>query len=83
MRLKYELGVALDAVIKASGICLKAGSDAEAVQKEDRSPVTIADLGSQATIILEILASNRYEHNGICIFVVFDTNSNILWYAEI
>ena len=72
MRLKNELGVALNAVKKAAAICLKAGSGAESVQKDDRSPVTVADLGSQAAIILEILAAFPDDA------VVAEEESNIL-----
>jgi len=53
MHLKTELDVAIDAVKKASHLCasIQHGIMArDIVQKQDRSPVTIADLGCQAFI---------------------------------
>ncbi len=58
MALEKELSVALEAVRKASGLCLKVlnGSSAiSSVKKDDRSPVSVADLGSQATVTLYLL----------------------------
>ncbi len=52
MTYENELAVALDAVEKASALCRKVQHtiDVDAVQKADRSPVTIADFASQAVI---------------------------------
>jgi 3'(2'), 5'-bisphosphate nucleotidase len=54
---QQELKVALDAVEKASRLCgkvQKSLTDIETIEKKDRSPVTIADFGSQAVINLAI-----------------------------
>ncbi len=60
MSYSQELTKAISAVKKASNLCKniqnKLKSD-ESVSKDDRSPVTIADFGSQALIIDEILKS--------------------------
>ena len=47
-----ELKTALEAVAEASKICEAVGNKARAasLEKNDRSPVTIADYGSQALI---------------------------------
>jgi 3'(2'), 5'-bisphosphate nucleotidase len=47
-----ELAVALDAVREASELCrtVQRGITAEVLAKKDRSPVTVADFGSQALI---------------------------------
>lgn len=48
-----EKEVAIDAVLKAAQLCQDVQSDmaqADAIQKADRSPVTVADFGSQALI---------------------------------
>jgi HAL2 family 3'(2'),5'-bisphosphate nucleotidase len=53
-----ELKVAINTVSKASELCQKVQRTlchTEAIAKKDRSPVTIADFGSQAFIISEIL----------------------------
>lgn len=53
MRFQKELDTALEAVQKACTLCRKAQHTlvtAETVEKKDRSPVTIADFGSQAVI---------------------------------
>ncbi|MFP4347590.1 MAG: 3'(2'),5'-bisphosphate nucleotidase [Thermodesulfobacteriota bacterium] len=53
MRFQKELDTALEAVQKAGILCRKAQQTlvtAETVEKKDRSPVTIADFGSQAVI---------------------------------
>jgi len=53
MRFQKELDTALEAVQKAGTLCRKAQETlvtAETVEKKDRSPVTIADFGSQAVI---------------------------------
>ncbi len=53
MKYEHELAVALDAVKKAALICRKVQADlvtVQAMEKEDKSPVTIADLGSQALV---------------------------------
>ena len=58
MNLQKELAVALAAVGKASRLCTSVQHqliDADTVTKNDRSPVTVADLGTQAVIILDIL----------------------------
>jgi len=52
-----ELKVALSAVEKAARLCQSvrnALSDIPSIQKEDRSPVTLADFGSQAVIGMEL-----------------------------
>lgn len=57
---QQELKVALDVVKKASRLCSKVQktlADVETIEKKDRSPVTIADFGSQAVINLEITQS--------------------------
>lgn len=58
MSYEKELSVALKAVRKASGLCLKVlnqSSGISSVKKEDHSPVSMADLGSQATVTLDLL----------------------------
>jgi 3'(2'), 5'-bisphosphate nucleotidase len=53
-----ELQTAIQAVTKASAVCMTIRSSSaceEAISKKDRSPVTIADFGSQAVIIHELL----------------------------
>ena len=58
MPYQKELTIALNAVKMACRLCRKVQqtlSDVQAIQKKDRSPVTIADLGSQALISLELL----------------------------
>ncbi|MBD3673384.1 MAG: 3'(2'),5'-bisphosphate nucleotidase [Planctomycetaceae bacterium] len=47
-----ELEVALDGVRRASIVCrgVQSGIDGEAISKDDRSPVTIADFASQAVV---------------------------------
>ena len=53
-----ELKVALSAVRKAATLCRtvrSALSDIPSMQKEDRSPVTLADFGSQALIGMELI----------------------------
>lgn len=58
MDLSSELQVALEAVKKAASVCVAIReSDAceDAISKKDRSPVTIADFGSQAVIIQQLL----------------------------
>ncbi len=51
-----ELATALDAVKKASVLCRKVQNtiDVDAIQKADRSPVTLADFASQAVINMEL-----------------------------
>lgn len=58
MLYENELKTALDAVSKASELCRNAQKNfvnSQAVEKKDRSPVTIADFGSQAVINLALL----------------------------
>ena len=58
MDLSKELEIAISAVRKAATVCIAIRqSDAceDAISKKDRSPVTIADFGSQAVIIQELL----------------------------
>ena len=58
MTLTNELQTAIRAVIKACSVCttIRASHACEdAISKKDRSPVTIADFGSQAVIIRELL----------------------------
>ena len=60
MILEKELGVALDAVQKAVRLCASVQHQlvsADTLQKKDRSPVTIADFGSQAVISSVLAAS--------------------------
>ncbi len=55
-----EVVTAIQAVIKASALCQKIGKDlvgGESILKSDRSPVTIADYGSQA-IICKMIREN-------------------------
>jgi len=55
---RKELEIALNAVRKASHLCRKVQNSlvtVSAIEKKDRSPVTIADFGSQAVINLELL----------------------------
>ena len=56
----FELDVAINAVVKASRLCRDVQNSLvsrDTVEKKDHSPVTIADLGSQAVINLELLQS--------------------------
>ena len=56
--LQKNLNAALAAVSKACQLCRRVQStliSADTVQKKDRSPVTVADLGSQAVVTLELL----------------------------
>lgn len=60
MALEKELEIALQAVTKASVLCARVQHtlcDEETIAKKDRSPVTIADFGSQALIIYDILSA--------------------------
>jgi len=53
MTYESERSVAVDAVLKACSLCQEVRSslcDDEACEKEDRSPVTIADFGAQAVV---------------------------------
>jgi 3'(2'), 5'-bisphosphate nucleotidase len=57
MTFEKELAAAINAVQKASRICvtvLEASSPISSVQKEDHSPVSVADLASQALITLAL-----------------------------
>ncbi|MEA2102691.1 MAG: 3'(2'),5'-bisphosphate nucleotidase [Thermodesulfobacteriota bacterium] len=61
-----ELAVALDAVEKASMICRqvqKTIADTDTIEKTDRSPVTIADFGSQA--IIDFMIRQAFVHDAI------------------
>jgi 3'(2'), 5'-bisphosphate nucleotidase len=51
-RLSAEMGAALDAVRDACQLCsrVQAQIDKGSLEKKDRSPVTVADFGSQALI---------------------------------
>ena len=60
---EIERGVAIEAVVKACALCAEvqaAHLSGGAIDKEDRSPVTVADFGAQA-IISNILAG-RFPH---------------------
>jgi len=60
MAYNLELDTAINVVIRASRLCRDVQNSLmrlDTVEKEDRSPVTIADLGSQAVINLELLRS--------------------------
>lgn len=56
MSFQKELKVAIDAVRKASALAyhVSAGQNISGLQKEDKSPVTVADFGAQAVIISEV-----------------------------
>lgn len=59
MNLQTELKVAIEAVKKAAQLTKNVQEnliDADAVEKKDRSPVTIADLGTQASVNMAIRA---------------------------
>jgi len=60
MSYHFELDVAINAVVKASRLCRDVQNSLvsrDTVEKKDHSPVTTADLGSQAVINLELLQS--------------------------
>lgn len=59
MSYENELAVALTAVRKASAVCRAVQSkiDASALEKKDRSPVTVADFASQAVVCRELQAA--------------------------
>jgi len=60
MAYHFELDIAINAVVKASRLCRHVQDSLvsdDTVEKKDRSPVTIADLGSQSVINLELLQS--------------------------
>ena len=59
MKYDKELAVASAAVRKASALCLEVmnQSSISSVEKEDHSPVSVADLGSQAVATMELLES--------------------------
>jgi HAL2 family 3'(2'),5'-bisphosphate nucleotidase len=60
MAYNLELDTAINAVVKASRLCREVQNSLESmdtVEKKDRSPVTIADFGSQAVINLGLLGS--------------------------
>ena len=66
MAFEKELAVAMRAVAKASALCEKVQTtlcDDETVAKQDRSPVTIADFGSQALVIGDIRKS--FPHDAV------------------
>ena len=57
MRYEQERAVAIRAAIKATALCRAVQTEiksAERITKADRSPVTVADFGSQAIVNLEI-----------------------------
>lgn len=59
MKYSIELQTAIRAVLKAGTVCVAIRSSnacEDAISKKDRSPVTIADFGSQAVIIHELLS---------------------------
>ena len=58
MNYKHELTVALAAIEKAAALCCQVEQTlitSETIIKKDKSPVTVADLGSQAVICLELI----------------------------
>jgi 3'(2'), 5'-bisphosphate nucleotidase len=59
MRYENELAVALAAVRQASAVCRSVQSKiaAAALEKKDRSPVTVADFASQAVVCRQLLES--------------------------
>jgi len=63
MSFKAERIVATHAVLKACGLCetvRSSPSSGEAILKNDSTPVTVADFGSQALINLELMKSFNY-----------------------
>jgi 3'(2'), 5'-bisphosphate nucleotidase len=60
MNYESELKVAVEAVRKACGLCVRVQSSLvseETVRKKDDSPVTVADFGAQAVICRELMKS--------------------------
>ncbi|HKQ32465.1 MAG TPA: 3'(2'),5'-bisphosphate nucleotidase, partial [Thermodesulfobacteriota bacterium] len=60
MNYESELKVAVEAVRKASGLCVRVQSSLvseETMKKKDDSPVTVADFGAQAVICRELMKS--------------------------
>lgn len=58
MLYEHERAIAIEAVLKASRLCLNIQHDLasdEKIAKSDRSPVTVADFGSQALIVAHLL----------------------------
>jgi HAL2 family 3'(2'),5'-bisphosphate nucleotidase len=63
--LTYELKVAMDAVRTAAGLCRMVQAElgsGDKLQKEDRSPVTVADFASQAVICALLSKGSSVEH---------------------
>ncbi len=58
-KFEMELRVACEAVRAASALCqaVQAGISTEALEKKDRSPVTVADFGSQALVCRTLAAA--------------------------
>ena len=55
-----EKQVALEAVTRAAKLCMAVRADmvgADSLQKDDKSPVTIADFGAQALVCQRLLAA--------------------------
>lgn len=59
MKYQTELQVAVDAVKQASVLCtrVQATIESDVLQKDDRSPVTVADYGSQALVCRALAAA--------------------------
>ncbi|MCK6624553.1 MAG: 3'(2'),5'-bisphosphate nucleotidase [Anaerolineae bacterium] len=60
MTYTLEKHVAIEAVTRAAGLCMAVRADivdADSLQKDDKSPVTIADFGAQALVCQHLLAA--------------------------
>lgn len=60
MAFEAERKIAVDAVAKACGLCVRVQQSlisAETLAKKDKSPVTVADYGVQAVVTAELLAA--------------------------
>lgn len=58
MAYENELKIAIEAVKKACALCSNVQKnliDSDSIEKNDRSPVTIADLGTQAVVTMEVV----------------------------
>ncbi|MBN1992682.1 MAG: hypothetical protein JW953_08240 [Anaerolineae bacterium] len=72
-----EKQVAIEAVTRAARLCqmVRAEMVVDALEKDDRSPVTVADFGSQALICYCLQAAFPQELNLWCKEVKDDQNS--------
>ena len=58
MKYEHERAIAIEAVLKACQLCRdvqRSLTDEDKMTKSDRSPVTVADFGSQAIIVSHVL----------------------------